>query len=55
MPQLDFTIWLLNLSINWFIFTLLFLSFNLSENNSETSLSPNPQSPFNNTNWTWNL
>uniref|UniRef100_A0AAU6QDG3 ATP synthase F0 subunit 8 n=1 Tax=Aspidophiura sp. TaxID=3135528 RepID=A0AAU6QDG3_9ECHI len=53
MPQLDFTLWLLGLTLNWTFFSLIYIYLSSSWNFQSTPA----QTPFNNNyiynTWSW--
>nr|AYW52636.1 ATP synthase F0 subunit 8 [Astrohamma tuberculatum] len=52
MPQLEFSLWLTNLLINWSIISLIFISLNYSFSNNPNFWEGNNLNE-NNNNWTW--
>nr|CBH40115.1 ATPase subunit 8 [Ophiocomina nigra] len=53
MPQLDFTIWLFNLTTNWLILTTLFVSFCNSQTTANITSNPKALSQENTPKWNW--
>nr|YP_001905901.1 ATP synthase F0 subunit 8 [Ophiura albida]CAL50578.1 ATPase subunit 8 [Ophiura albida] len=53
MPQLDFTIWLINLATCWSMFFLVFTSTQNIINNTNINNSSISNNNFNNINWPW--
>nr|YP_008994246.1 ATP synthase F0 subunit 8 [Ophiacantha linea]AGQ49780.1 ATP synthase F0 subunit 8 [Ophiacantha linea] len=58
MPQLEFSIWLFNLCVNWVLLTFIFIAINNFTNQSgnESEFTDNftaPANQTNNSNWPW--
>nr|YP_009545887.1 ATP synthase F0 subunit 8 [Ophiosteira antarctica]AYO99679.1 ATP synthase F0 subunit 8 [Ophiosteira antarctica] len=53
MPQLDFTIWLINLLTSWLMFLLVFTTTNSISNIINLNSSNSNPNTFSNNNWTW--
>nr|YP_009680564.1 ATP synthase F0 subunit 8 [Ophioplocus japonicus]QDH07338.1 ATP synthase F0 subunit 8 [Ophioplocus japonicus] len=54
MPQLDFTLWLLNLIINWSLLSLVIININNYSSNILPLNTSNNETLNNTTNWPWN-
>nr|YP_009700149.1 ATP synthase F0 subunit 8 [Ophiura sarsii]QEP94701.1 ATP synthase F0 subunit 8 [Ophiura sarsii]QHT54198.1 ATP synthase F0 subunit 8 [Ophiura sarsii]QYF07884.1 ATP synthase F0 subunit 8 [Ophiura sarsii] len=53
MPQLDFTIWLINLTTCWMMFFLVFTATNNITNNTFSKEGGENIINTNNSNWPW--